>query len=413
MKFGFYSCMSGIPWGGSEALWWNSALSLQRAGHEVAVNYKWWPYKPKQLAELEERGGSVFYRDQPKSFLESRTQNIKHLFGGGKRKKSWLETERPDAVMVTLGYHPDQVPVADECIRLGIPYAVNIQCASNFFFIHSDRLDDYRRWYKHAAKVLFVSQENAEKLQNNIAMEIPNAEIVANPFNVDYHADPAWPPTSPNFKIACVGRFHFQSKGQDMIVDVMKQQKWKDRNLQITFYGHDQGNKRQLEDLIVMHGLENQLKFGGFVERVEEIWADNHALILPSRYEGAPLVVIEAMLCNRLCITTDIGRNRELLDQGKSGFVAEGPTVGLIDRVLEQAWAQREQWREMGRLAGTHIRQRYPSDPILEFANQVISLAGLPPLEPLVDEPEQARMNGIQTNLGETMQQTPSVGSAG
>ena len=72
-------------------------------------------------------------------------------------------------------------------------------------------------------------------------------------------------------------------------------------------------------------------------------------------------------------------------DEGASGFVAAGATVGLIDDVLERAWQKREQWQEMGRLAGQHIRERYPADPILEFANQIRGLAGLDPVLPAAE----------------------------
>ena len=56
MKFGFYSCMSGMPWGGSEVLWYKAAKKLQRMDHEVCVNFKWWPYKAFQLEDLEKHG---------------------------------------------------------------------------------------------------------------------------------------------------------------------------------------------------------------------------------------------------------------------------------------------------------------------------------------------------------------------
>ena len=172
-----------------------------------------------------------------------------------------------------------------------------------------------------------------------------------------------------------VGRFHFQSKGQDLIVDAMKQAKWVDRPIQITFYGHDQGQLQQLKDLIALHGLEDKLKLGGFVDRVEEIWENNHGLLLPSRYEGAPLVVIEAMLCGRMVVATNIGRNEELIDEGETGFIAEGPTVRLVDDALERAWNARNDWKQMGELAGKRIRERYPEDPIAEFANRLLALA--------------------------------------
>ena len=127
--------------------------------------------------------------------------------------------------------------------------------------------------------------------------------------------------------------------------------------------------------LIQLHGLEQQLFIGGFVDDVEEIWENNHALLLPSRYEGAPLVVIEAMLCNRMVVATNIGRNEELIDDGETGFIAEGPTVRLINDALQRAWDARANWKKMGELAGTQIRQRYPADPIAEFADRLLALA--------------------------------------
>ena len=114
---------------------------------------------------------------------------------------------------------------------------------------------------------------------------------------------------------------------------------------------------------------------GGFVDDVKKIWEEHHGLLLPSRYEGAPLVVIEAMLCNRMVVATNIGRNEELIDDGKTGFIAEGPTVRLIDEALERAWNARENWQPMGELAGKQIRERYPEDPIAEFADRLLSLA--------------------------------------
>ena len=211
MKIGFYSCMSGMPWGGSEVLWQRAARLLQDEGHEVTVNYKWWPNKAYPLQELEEHGGTVWLRNEPKTFFQAKKEAVKSFFSGNDGSpKSWLETERPDVVMITLGYHPDQVRIASECQKLGIPYGINIQCASNFFFIHSDRLDDYRSWYQNAARVFFVSEENQLKLENNVALVLDNAEIVANPFNVSYDAKPEWPSTEPDFRVAFVGRIHFQ-----------------------------------------------------------------------------------------------------------------------------------------------------------------------------------------------------------
>ncbi len=369
--------MSGVPWGGSEELWWRSARELQRQGHEIVVNYKWWPEPARQLKELVEQGGQVFYRNQPQSYWQSKFERATKWFHQRNGSpQTWLDLHRPEAILITIGYHPDRIEVADYCQRNNIPYAINVQCASNFFFINGDVIDQYRSWYTNAKKVFFVSRENQHKLETNLATCLDaNAELVCNPFNIDCDSLPTWPELGDDgFRLACVGRIHFQSKGQDLIIDVLRQPKWRNRNLVVTLYGGDQGNRRQLEELIKIHGLESKIRIAGFVDSVNRIWAENHGLLLPSRYEGAPLCVVEAMLCNRLCITTDIGRNRELMDDSESGFIAAGATVELLDDAMERAWEKRQMWKSIGEMAGQHIRARFSINPVVEFAEKLKQL---------------------------------------
>ena len=376
MKIGFYSCMTGMPWGGSEELWWRTARKLQIDGTEVCVNYKWWPETARQLVQLQDSGGNVWLRNRPLGFWERKFGRAKSVLNGRHGgERVWLEKTQPDAVLVTLGFHPDRIDVATECKAMGIPYAINVQCASNTFFIHSDCLDEYRVWYRNAERVYFVSEENRIKMENNLAIKLDNYEIVANPFNMRPNEVPEFPSTEQGFQIACVGRLHFQSKGQDVVIAVFKQDKWRDRSVKVNFYGSDQGNRRQLEDLIQLHGIGEQLTYCGFKNKITDIWAENHALLLPSRYEGAPLVIVEAMLCNRISIATDIGRNRELLEDGTTGFIAESATPRLLDEAMERAWQARERWEELGQLAGRQIRDRYTLDPIGDFADKLKSLA--------------------------------------
>lgn len=383
VKFGFYSCMSGVPWGGSEELWWRTARRMQSSGHEICVNYKWWPEPARQLQELVAAGGQVWYREAPRSFWERQRESVKRFLRPSERKRGgWIDQARPEAVLITLGYHPDRIPIADELHERRIPYAINVQAASHFFFIHSDCVPAYRRWYQNAARVFFVSAENQHKLETNLAFKLENAEIVDNPFNVDPNRVVGWPDPDDVFRLACVGRIHFQSKGQDLILDALRRNFWRDKPIEITFFGKDQGNQRQLEDLIRLYGLESQVRIAGFEADVSGIWESNHALLLPSRYEGAALVVVEAMLSNRIVIATDTGRNSELIDHGRTGFIAAGATTDLVDQALREAWQARQQWREMGLEAGRSIRQRYSVDPIADYAHKLLQLGQQPARQP-------------------------------
>ncbi|MFN6111041.1 MAG: glycosyltransferase family 4 protein [Planctomycetota bacterium] len=375
--------MSGVPWGGSEELWWRTARRMQSSGHEICVNYKWWPEPARQLQELVATGGQVWYREAPRSFWERQRESVKRFLRPSERKRGgWIDQARPEAVLITLGYHPDRIPIADELHERRIPYAINVQAASHFFFIHSDCVPAYRRWYQNAARVFFVSAENQHKLETNLAFKLENAEIVDNPFNVDPKRVVGWPDSDDVFRLACVGRIHFQSKGQDLILDALRRNFWRDKPIEITFFGKDQGNQRQLEDLIRLYGLESQVRIAGFEADVSGIWESHHALLLPSRYEGAALVVVEAMLSNRIVIATDTGRNSELIDHGRTGFIAAGATTDLVDQALREAWQARQQWREMGLDAGRAIRQRYSVDPIADYAHKLLQLGQQPARQP-------------------------------
>ena len=74
----------------------------------------------------------------------------------------------------------------------------------------------------------------------------------------------------------------------------------------------------------------------------------NHLLVLPSRAEGTPLALVEAMLCGRPAVITDVGGNAEWIADGRTGFVAEAASARSFGATLERAWLARADWQKMG-----------------------------------------------------------------
>jgi glycosyltransferase involved in cell wall biosynthesis len=116
------------------------------------------------------------------------------------------------------------------------------------------------------------------------------------------------------------------------------------------------------------------VEFAGHQNNIEEIWSKHHALVLPSRFEGMPLVVVEAMLCGRPCIATDVGGNRELIRDGINGFLAKAPTVELLDEAMNRAWDSRRQLMDMGNTAAIDVRQWVSKDPSEDFVRELSAL---------------------------------------
>ena len=135
--------------------------------------------------------------------------------------------------------------------------------------------------------------------------------------------------------------------------------------------GPDESTLRELQR---MYDLQN-VTFAGFQKDVEQIWRECHALVLPSRYEGLPLAIVEAMLCGRPCIVTDVAGNSELMEDDISGFVAAAPRVKYLDEAMERAWRRRSEWKSIGELAAERVRQFIPPNPISVFSQSIIETA--------------------------------------
>jgi glycosyltransferase involved in cell wall biosynthesis len=102
-----------------------------------------------------------------------------------------------------------------------------------------------------------------------------------------------------------------------------------------------------------------------------------------SRAEGSPLALVEAMLCGRPAIVSDVGGNQEWVTESQTGFVAEAPVVGLARTALERAWSARQSWHAMGLLAHN-------------FATGRISDAGIPSLLEVILEACQHRRSAAE-----------------
>jgi len=128
--------------------------------------------------------------------------------------------------------------------------------------------------------------------------------------------------------------------------------------------------------MIEMFGLNDIVIFEGHSKDVASIWIKHHAMILPSRFEGTPLSIIEAMICGRPVVATKVAGIPEIVDDGISGFLADAPSPELLDIAMERFWSNRESLKKMGLNAGERILLKIPSDPVEVFKLEVLKHSG-------------------------------------
>ena len=88
-----------------------------------------------------------------------------------------------------------------------------------------------------------------------------------------------------------------------------------------------------------------------------------------TRGAGAPQATLGAMMCDRTIVTTDVGGNREVLEVGLKGWIAEGATPKSFALALERCWVAQGFWAQMGAQAhakALEVAGAEPSKRLLE-----------------------------------------------
>ena len=93
--------------------------------------------------------------------------------------------------------------------------------------------------------------------------------------------------------------------------------------------------RSELEAEVGRLDLGGRVRFLGLRHDVPALLGAVDVLVLTSRYEGLPNVVIEAMATGAVAVATDVGGVRELLVSGETGFIVPpGDAQAVADAVL-------------------------------------------------------------------------------
>lgn len=163
---------------------------------------------------------------------------------------------------------------------------------------------------------------------------IPESKLTVIPNGIDVSEYGTGPSPSGAPVVTFVGRLHTQ-KGVDILIRAARTI-LRD-NPKTTFNIVGEGpEKKALKDLAAREDVSERIRFTGFVADVGNVLAASHLLVLPSRWEGMPNAVLEAMACARPVVASNVDGCSEVVDDGKTGLLVppEDPDA-LADAVLE------------------------------------------------------------------------------
>lgn len=372
MKIAFVSLMGGLPWGGSEALWYAIAEHALQQGDAVFVSGYDWVESNEKIKKLQQKGAFIHFRkrynadagtiEKIKRFIKNRKPSL------NKDYQSIIDF-KPDTVFISQGDSFDLAIHHKVLYHLlkqnNIPYSFICHSHEQYSFIPPKEIyPGALEIFKDALHVFFISQRQWHLTERRLASKIANGIITWNPLNIKIPHTPLSWPDEDIAQMAIVANI-IGNKGHDTALEVLSTSEWKERKWILNIYGEGEG-KKYLEDLAIFYGIQENIKFHGHVNNMIKVWEINHLLLIPSSGEGLPISLAEAMACGRMAVVTDVGGNIELITENETGFIAASPATASFASAMEKAWQHKNEWRQLGVNAFNKINTVLEKEPQLK-----------------------------------------------
>lgn len=177
-------------------------------------------------------------------------------------------------------------------------------CSYHSGEIHKDKVFLYELLDK---KTAFLSNKNIA-ISNLI-----KKQLLSNNTNVVYNfifKDPKYKNNNKLKDVSFVGRLSEEKNPQDFI-DIANNKK----DLNFNIFGDGDLNK-------IINESDN-IEFYGYTKDQDKIWNNTDVLLITSKYEGLPYVLIEAMSRGLIVISYKVGEIPEIINNGVNGFIVD------------------------------------------------------------------------------------------
>lgn len=367
MKLGIITSMASTPWGGSEELWVALAQKAINSDVQVSVSVYDWNQLPIKVQRIKEAGASIHLRSRISytDFVGKVKGKLNQLLVAEKQLHEFVKEQKCDIVLLSTGAFCDLEinPLRKFLLKTEIPFCIVIHSNTETHQVESSKIKEIQEVCAKAKAMFFVSKRIQAQSEKQINVKLSNALPAINPLNIDMLGILPLPDMDI-IKMACVGSLQVAVKGQDLLIQVLASQKWKERNWELSLFGYGP-DEELIKRMIAANDLNDRIFLRGFTNDIrQEVWSKHHLLVMPSFIEGMPIALLEAMLCGRPAVVTDVGGNKEIVIDNHSGYIAATTNVSEVDNALERAWNDRSNWAIKGANAFEDASRFYGKDPI-------------------------------------------------
>lgn len=166
-----------------------------------------------------------------------------------------------------------------------------------------------------------------------------------------------------NKKVIAIGRYTYQ-KGFERLIEAWNILSpgfpgWK---LDIIGNGEE---RDKLQDLIHAYHLDGQVTLVSPTKSIDKVYLDASVLVMSSRYEGLPMVLLEAQAFGLPIVSFACKCGpKDIVANGETGFLVEGNDIEGLARQLVKVMKDKNLRKQMGRKA-KEASLRYAEDAVM------------------------------------------------
>ncbi len=215
----------------------------------------------------------------------------------------------------------------------------------------------YKQFERFAARyadvIVAVSQDEAAEGRRVLGRNAGRIDVIENGVDeAKFSPDGPTGDQSGSFVIACVGQLD-PRKGQDILIEALGMLRHSD--VTVLFIGegpHLAAYQSRASTL----GVENRVRWIGNVADTSPYLRSADLVVVPSRYDGLSLALLEAMSCAKCIVATDVVGASALKG---CGVMVPPQDPRAMAAAIDQLVANESERKRLGGLARQRILDRY------------------------------------------------------
>jgi glycosyltransferase involved in cell wall biosynthesis len=231
-----------------------------------------------------------------------------------------------------------------------------------------DRLD---RWvtYPRVDRIIAVSEERRRGLIERQRVKPEKIVVLHNGVKVDPDMRPE--SIAPELRrslglapdvplIGFVGRLN-PEKAPDVFVEAFAHVARAHPDARAVIVG-DGPMKAGLETRAASLGLAERLHWVPFRDEIAPLLVDMDVIVMPSRTEGFPMLLLEAMALARPVVASEVGGIPEVIERGRSGWLCPRADAAAFGEVVSRVLEHPEARRLVGEQARRTVLERFTAE---------------------------------------------------